>query len=315
MQKNLIELIEDISEKGEQVVASAEELMATSHESSMSAEEIAQAIEDIAQGASEQASDTEKGATIVGELGEQIVENLQELELLNKVINQILELKDEGLETVKTLVEKTEESAAAASEIHENILHTNESAVQIGNAAKMVESIANQTNLLALNAAIEAARAGEAGRGFAVVADEIRKLAEESNMFTKEIHKVIQELMEKTAAGVETMESVGAIVRAQNESVDMTNNQFNGIAKAIENMQNSLEDFNKSMDKIETSKDGTLNVIQNLSAIAQENAAGTEEASASVEEQTAATEQISDASSALAELSEEMQEAIGRFKF
>ena len=184
---------------------------------------------------------------------------------------------------------------------------------QIGNAAKMVESIADQTNLLALNACNRAAPAGEAGR-FAVVADEIRKLAEESNMFTKEIHKVIQELMEKTATGVETMESVGVIVRAQNESVDMTDNKFNGIAKAIENMQNSLEDFNKSMDKIENSKDGTLNVIQNLSAIAQENAAGTEEASASVEEQTAATEQISDASSALAKLSEEMQEALGRFK-
>ena len=127
MQRNLIELIEDISEKGEQVAASAEELMATSNESSLSAGEIAQAIEDIAEGAAEQAADTEKGATIVEELGGQIVKNLQELELLNKVINQIHELKDEGLETVKTLVEKTEESAAAASEIHENILHTNES--------------------------------------------------------------------------------------------------------------------------------------------------------------------------------------------
>ena len=47
---------------------------------------------------------------------------------------------------------------------------------------------------MALNASIEAARAGEEGRGFAVVADEIRKLAEESDSFAKDIRNIIDEL-------------------------------------------------------------------------------------------------------------------------
>ncbi|SDY28260.1 methyl-accepting chemotaxis protein [Tindallia californiensis] len=53
---------------------------------------------------------------------------------------------------------------------------------------QFVESIAKKTNLLSLNASIEAARAGEAGRGFAVVAGEVKKLAEQTGTYAKNIN-------------------------------------------------------------------------------------------------------------------------------
>ncbi len=315
MQKNLVELIKKISDISQQVASSSEELTATSQQSATAADEVARAIEDIAKGASDQAKDTENGAINIEELGIQIEKNKQDVSNLVNAANKINELKNEGLNIIKNLVKKTKESEDAAGRIYEIIINTNESAEKIENASEMIKSIAGQTNLLALNAAIEAARAGEAGRGFAVVAQEIRKLAEESNKFTEEIAKVIQELSEKTGIAVNTIRDVGVIVQSQAESVKNTNVKFEGIANAIEDMKGLIAAINESEYLMETKKDEVIQVIQNLSAISEENAAGTEEASASVEEQTASIEEIANASEALAQLADEMLESIIRFKY
>ena len=68
MQKNLIELIQNINESAQNVASSSEELTATSQQSATAAEEVARTIEEIANGASDQASETEKGAYNVDEL-------------------------------------------------------------------------------------------------------------------------------------------------------------------------------------------------------------------------------------------------------
>lgn len=315
MNKNLLNLIKNISESAQYVASSSEELTATSQQSSTASEEVARAIEDIAAGASDQARDTEKGALDVEELGRQIDNIQREIEFLNKGTEEINTLKNEGLEIIKDLVEKTNISNNAAREIHEIILNTNESAEKIESASLMIKSIAEQTNLLALNAAIEAARAGEAGRGFNVVAEEIRKLAEESNRFTEEITEIIHELTEKTGNSVNTMEEVNKIAQSQKDSVELTNNKFKGIANSIDDMKKLMYSIYESGQRMEVKKDEIISVLQNLSAISEENAAGTEEASASVEEQTSSVEEIANASEALAQLAVEMQESVAKFKY
>ena len=315
MNKNLLNLIKNISESAQYVASSSEELTATSQQSSTASEEVARAIEDIAAGASDQARDTEKGALDVEELGRQIDNIQREIEFLNKGTEEINTLKNEGLEIIKDLVEKTNISNNAAREIHEIILNTNESAEKIESASLMIKSIAEQTNLLALNAAIEAARAGEAGRGFNVVAEEIRKLAEESNRFTEEITEIIHELTEKTGNSVNTMEEVNKIAQSQKDSVELTNNKFKGIANSIDDMKKLMYSIYESGQQMEVEKDEIISVLQNLSAISEENAAGTEEASASVEEQTSSVEEIANASEALAQLAVEMQESVAKFKY
>src|SRR5690606_951681 len=107
--------------------------------------------------------------------------------------------------------------------IHAVINSTNESAEKIEKASSMIRSIAEQTNLLALNANIEAARAGEAGRGFAVVAEEIRKLAESSNGFAKDIAVIVEDLNNKSREAVVTMEEAANISKLQSQSVELTN--------------------------------------------------------------------------------------------
>jgi len=315
MQKNVVDLVKQISEISQQVAASSEELTATSQQTSIASEEIARAIADISQGANDQASDTEKGAMSVEELGNLIESNKQAVKKLIMEIEEITRLKEEGLLVVKDLVEKTKSSGEATEEIRDVIINTSVSADKIQAASHMIKSIAEQTNLLALNAAIEAARAGEAGRGFTVVAQEIRKLAEESNKFTEEIEAIIKDLAEKTNMAVVTMEEASDLLRSQTESVEITHNKYMGIAASIEGMKKHIDAINESEKLMEKKKNDVINILQNLSAISEENAAGTEEASASVEEQTAAMVEIANASESLAKLADEMQQSVIKFKF
>lgn len=315
MQTNFRELVIDIAGNSQQVAAFSEELTATTAQSAIASGEVAMAIEAIARAASEQASDTERAASDIDSLGKEIEKGQRDSDNLNNATEEVNVLKDHGLDIIKELMEKTNITTSSIEGIHDIIMNTNESAEKIRNASEMIKGIAGQTNLLALNAAIEAARAGESGRGFAVVADEIRKLAEESSAFTEEITVVIGDLTSKTGYAVNTILEVVKVVGSQNETVEMTNNKFQGIADAIELVKESIESIRNAGIEMEERKDGIIDVIQNLSAISEENAAGTEEASASVEEQTASIEEISNASEELSRLAEKMQESISQFKY
>ncbi|MDF1617507.1 methyl-accepting chemotaxis protein [Petrocella sp. FN5] len=314
MQDNFIELVKEILDTSGQVAATSEELTSTSQQVAVAADEVGRAVEEMAIGATDQAKETENGATSVNQLSGLISQDLHFIKELNDAANQVNRLKDEGLEVLFELVNKTKASEKATRDIHDVIFETSQSATKIENASQMIKNIARQTNLLALNAAIEAARAGEAGRGFAVVADEIRKLAEQSNSFTDEIVSIIQELSGKTEQSVVTIKEVEGIISSQAKSVDSTNEKFEGISTALEGMKMVMEGLNNASHEMGVKKDDIVSIIESLSAISEENAASTEETSASVEEQTAAIQEIAEASEALAQLAESMQTVVSKFE-
>ncbi|WHH60552.1 methyl-accepting chemotaxis protein [Petroclostridium sp. X23] len=315
MQQSFSNIIKNVSGDSQEVKSSSMELTEIIQQILASSEEVARSIEEIAKGADEQAKHTEEGVVHINELGGLIEEDQQCVKDLNICTDEIVTLKDEGLDVLKDLVEKANSSKKASKDIHEIILGTNESAEKIESASLMIKNISDQTNLLALNAAIEAARAGESGKGFAVVAEEIRKLAEQSNAFTGEIAAIIQELTKKTGHAVDMTESVEQIVASQTESVKKTSERFDGIAIAIEKMKNVIEMLNKSGVEMDTKKDRMIGIVENLSAISEENAAGTQVSSAAVEQQAASMGEIANASKTLSKLAEKMEESISKFKY
>ncbi len=314
IQTNLSETIRNILQSSQELAASSEEMAAITEQTATASEEVAKTIEEISKGATQQAADTENGSEKATELGEIIEKDYHNIEALNQSSLEIGRLINDGLEIIKVLIEKTKENNQATQDVYEGILKTNESSEQIGQASKVIASIADQTNLLALNAAIEAARAGEAGKGFAVVAEEIRKLAEQSTSSTKQIDEVVKKLQENAQDSVETMESVATTAKKQEESVKATEEKYQEIAGAIKAAEAATEALNISGKEMEKKKGEIIGVLQNLSAIAQQNAAGTQEASAATEEQTASIEEIANTSDNLSQLAQALQQAVAQFK-
>lgn len=314
MQNNFINLIKHVQDVIGQVSASSQQLTATTQQVANSSEEVARTITELASGAMDQARETEIGSGKIGELGEIIKHNQEQMENVNVTASDVIQLIDEGLLVVEDLTAKTKDSGDATRDIYEMIKKTDESSAKIGQASNVIASIAEQTNLLALNAAIEAARAGEAGKGFAVVADEIRILAEQSTSSTKDIDAVVTELKTNSSHAVKRMKEVGEIVHKQGESVEDTDSKYREIAKSIQHAEKAISIMNASVTDMEIKKTNILDIIQSLSAIAEENAAGSEEASASTQEQSATIQQVADASEDLSKQAQSLQEAISKFK-
>lgn len=314
LSKSFTLLIRDIITSTQSVSCSAKEMMVVSNQSTSMGEEIARTVEEIARGASDQAKDTESGAYLAQNLGGLIEEERAFILRLNKAIDDVLNLTDEGVKEINDLKKKAMVSSEATTVISEIIKDTNESATKIRLASDTISSISEQTNLLALNAAIEAARAGEQGRGFAVVADEIRHLAEQSKTFTKQIDDMVLELIENSGKAVGKADEVLELVDQQQKSVEATEIKYGEIAKAIDESSKVTENLKVASMTMEEKKTEILSVIENLSAIAEENAAATEEVAASADQQLTELEGINVLSNDLTTRAKSLNEAISVFK-
>jgi len=313
--KNFRTFMEGADSLASDVTNFSQELLTNINEVHSTADEISNVVVQIADGASNQAKNTESGASKVTDLGDCIEDTRNNISSLNEIMARVGDLKNHGIEIVTVLQTQNKDSNKAVSLITNVIQDTNYKAKEIQEASEMIKEIAEQTNLLALNAAIEAARAGQDGKGFAVVADEVRKLAEESNKFTEEIQKVINELTVGCENAVSTMDKMEKTMKNQNSSIDTTASTFNGISTSIEESVATLKNLNLSSNLMEDRKNTIVDVIENLSAIAEENAASTEEVAASVQEQTATISEFNNSISKMVDIATELQDNISKFKY
>lgn len=314
LSENIREFISNVNNSADHAEAASHKLSEITNETASSSEDVAKVIEEIAKGADEQSTFTQKGADIAQRLGDIIEKDIELLDKLNSSYSNVVSIVGSGIEDVAVLAEKTRETDSACKEIFQSILRTNESSSNIDQASQVIASIAEQTNLLALNAAIEAARAGESGKGFAVVADEIRKLSEQSTASTKQIDKMVRELLENSSQTVEIMHYVDKVISEQTDCVEMTQSKYNSIADAMTESTENITSMTENGKDLDEKKNTIMDIMENLAAIAEENAASTEEASASVEEQSASVEEISSSSEKLNSMVSELKEQVAKFK-
>ncbi|SDC31220.1 Methyl-accepting chemotaxis protein [Pelagirhabdus alkalitolerans] len=287
-------VVEEAKRSVAQLTEGTRSLEKTSDSLVKSSEEIQLAVDEIAKSTSNQAEDTESGAEHVGELGKLLTTNETYLTDLTESTNKARELRASSSEKMSSLTENTNESIESIITIDEKIRMTSERVSEIEKASGEIASIADQTNLLALNASIEAARAGESGKGFAVVADEIRKLAEESTRFNKDIEDIIKELTMQTDDTVATVSQVKSLADEQQDSLNETNQKFDSLSNTLQHVESVIQSVSETGKEMKVKTDEMIDIMQSLSAVSEENASTTEEVTASIEQQTHAIGTISD---------------------
>lgn len=307
-------VISSIKEKSENVMQASDMLSTDASESTTTMEQVENAVNDIAQGASSQAEDTQTATENVVVMGNMIEETYDEIEKLLGHAANMKESTDQARNVISELESINRKTEEYIDVIADQTYNTNESALKINDATKLITSIAEETNLLALNASIEAARAGEQGKGFAVVAAEIQKLAEQSNESAKHIEEIIAELISDSEKAVETMHEVKEIIHAQSDHVEQTDMAFNDIADGVNQSIDGINSISNKAKMLDEARTSVVDIVQNLNAIAEENAACSQETSASVTEVTAIIEDISDKSSTLRHIAEELDSGMSIFK-
>ncbi|MGD0854207.1 MAG: methyl-accepting chemotaxis protein [Dehalococcoidia bacterium] len=312
---------QQIASSSQQVAKGAADQATALQDTLKAIEQLSRAIDQIAKGAQEQTQIIEKNVQVVSQISTAITQvstNAQNAAAGAKVA---AESAQKGAvisrETVKGMENIKKTMDIASSKVN----GLGERSKEIGKIVAAIDDIADQTNLLALNAAVEAARAGEQGRGFAVVADEVRKLAERSQLATKEIADLISGIQNGVAETVAAMEKGTQEVSGGYEQASKAGQSLDEILEHSKDMGVQVEQISSAAQQLTAMSAEMVKLSDSISAIVEENTAATEEmaitakeVSRSVEgvagvaeENSAATEQVS---AAAEEISAQVQQVV-----
>jgi len=146
------------------------------------------------------------------------------------------------------------------------------------------------------------------------VAEEIRKLAEQSASFTKDIREVIEGLRQKSEDSVAMMEKVNSEIEKQTIIRAETDSKFAEIAKEVEIGRTVTNELKDSAAVLENENRHLIEMVESLSSISEENAASTEEVNAAIDEEAEAMNNIATAQEELADIADMLRAEVAKFK-
>ncbi len=144
----------------------------------------------------------------------------------------------------------------------------NDSAGQIEDIVRLIDSIAFQTNILALNAAVEAARAGEQGLGFAVVAAEVRALAQRSAAAARDVKALIRANVTRGQIGGQLADKAGKAMATIVERIQHVSELMAGIQLASREQSVGFEQVHQAIVHLEESAQQRAALTEQSSATA-----------------------------------------------
>ena len=110
------------------------------------------------------------------------------------------------------------------------------------------------------------------------------------------------------------MDEVKTIMEQQSENVSKAGTVFSQVETGITESINGIAQIADRTNKLNSTRSGIVDVVQNLTAIAEENAASTEETSAAVIEVANVMQEISDHAAELQNIASTLEKNISIFK-
>ena len=132
---------------------------------------------------------------------------------------------------------------------------------EIAGFIDVVDDLADQTSLLALNAAIQAAQAGDKGKGFGVVAAELKKLAQRTTQYIKEIGGTLKQIEKKADDSLVNMKDTLAVVSDSIEKAQATDESLRQIALKASRIAGEVS---SSMDSVSTHANNAREVAERI---------------------------------------------------
>jgi methyl-accepting chemotaxis protein len=242
--------------------------------------ELQRVVSEVSQGAEQTAHTASSGLESVRQMGQGIQRAANQLNIASEQTQQVAHAAEAGAQTLAQATDAVRRIADDVQQVGRELEALAAMSNSISEIVRTIEEIARQTNLLALNAAIEAARAGEAGRGFAVVAEEVRRLAERSANATRDIQRIIQQVLERTQSSLTALETTTQSVSAGVQQAESVRERLQQVLDAIRHIDEQVQHAVHAMQQVEHDSRATLERIEGIAAIAEQTSAATEEMSA-----------------------------------
>lgn len=278
------------------------------------AEGIASAIDEITKGNLDMAESVQNTAEQMMDIGNHITEITRLAANASMAADTVKIESNEAKKQLEQLMDANGKMVQISDDVVAGIYESSKAVEDIRQAADMIAQIASQTSLLALNASIEAARAGEFGRGFSVVASEISNLATQSDESTREIQKVVEEIIDASEQNIVYANRIKDAVNNEGIVLSKVSNSFDVVNDKVVQSADAVGEITKKSERLNEAKGKVLDEINTLSSISEQDAASCEETNANMEEFTANMESINQQAMDTQDTSNQLKESVSYFQ-
>jgi methyl-accepting chemotaxis protein len=282
--KTIEELINQLSNASKEIASSSEYFAQATQEESASIEEITSTVEELA-------ASSESIAKEIINQNDKVRDIIEQIKMVYTVVTKAGVRMGEVMSIKESLDAMMVQAKDVLKISKQSIQETKDHFEKVSDSVNVIDAIADQTNLLALNAQIESARAGEAGKGFAVVANEINKLADETQMNSKDILKYVKNLsvnIQQVSTNLDKVfdlslkmidnvtdfgkgvSDVGILAQQDIEINQRVLKKVEEINVMMDNSQNALTEQNIAFDEVSKSITDMNNTVQTNAGTAEE---------------------------------------------